>query len=186
MHAPFPHARRATHGFTLLDMILTVLILGLVLGIAIPGVSHTVSRVRAVSARTAITTALFDAHRNATVLGRQLVVCAGKDGGCSGSEDWSDGWIVFVDDDRDRQRGPAERVIRHEAALPRGVGLRSTVGRSRIVYLPNGSNAGSNVTFTLCDRRGPQTAERLILANGGRLRRDRAEAAPAVACVAGL
>ncbi|MBX3712832.1 MAG: GspH/FimT family pseudopilin [Lysobacter sp.] len=185
MHASFRHVRRTTHGFTLLDMILTVLILALVLGIAIPGVSHTVSRVRAVSARTAITASLFDAHRNATVLGRQLVVCAGKDG-CSGSADWSEGWIVFIDDNRDRQRGPAERIIRHEAALPRGVGLRSTVGRSRIVYQPNGSNAGSNVTFTLCDRRGPQAAERLILANGGRLRRDRAEAAPAVACVAGL
>lgn len=180
------HPRTATHGFTLLDMLIAVTILALVLGIAIPGVTHAVARVRAVSVRTALTTALFDAHRNATVLGRQVVVCAGDEGGCSGGVDWSDGWIVFIDDDHDRQRGPAERLVRTEPRLPRGVGLRGTLGRSRVVYLPNGSNAGSNATFTLCDRRGPQEAEHLILANGGRLRRDRAEAPPAVACVAGL
>lgn len=178
--------RHAMRGFTLLDMLIAVIILALVLGIAIPGVTHAVARVRAVSARTALTAALIDAQRNATVLGRQVVVCAGNDSGCSGGTDWSEGWIVFIDDDYDRQRGPVERVVRRESRLPRGVGLRGTVGRSRVVYLPNGSNAGSNATFTLCDRRGPQDAERLILANGGRLRRDRAEAAPAVACVAGL
>lgn len=186
MTALLRQSRHSMRGFTLLDMLIAVTILALVLGIAIPGVTHAVARVRAVSARTALTAALFDAHRNATVLGRQVVVCAGHDGGCSGGVDWSDGWIVFIDDDHDRQLGPAERVVRQESRLPRGVGLRGTVGRSRVVYLPNGSNAGSNATFTLCDRRGPQDAERLILANGGRLRRDRAEAAPAVACVAGL
>lgn len=186
MPALFRRSRHASRGFTLIDTIITVIILGILLGIAIPGVTHAVARVRSVSARTALTASLFDAHRTATVLGRHVIVCAGTDAGCSGGTDWSDGWIVFVDDNGDRQLGPAERVVRRETRLPRGVGLRGTLGRSRIVYLPNGSNAGSNATFTLCDRRGPQDAERLILANGGRLRRDRAESAPAVACVAGL
>ena len=186
MTALLHHPRNAMRGFTLLDMLIAVIILALVLGIAIPGLTHAVARVRAVSARTALTAALFDAQRNATVLGRQVIVCAGDDGGCSGGTDWSDGWIVFIDDNQDRQRGPAERIVRREPKLPRGVGLHGALGRSRVAYLPNGSNAGSNTTFTLCDRRGPQDAERLILANGGRLRRDRAEAAPAVACVAGL
>lgn len=186
MTAQLRRFRRTARGFTLIDMLIAVIILGLVLGIAIPGVTHAVARVRSVSARTALTAALFDAHRIATVRGRHVVVCAGTDTGCSGGTDWSDGWIVFIDDDRDRQLGPKEHVVQREPELPRGVGLHGTLGRSRVVYQPNGSNAGSNATFTLCDRRGPQDAERLILANGGRLRQDRAEAGPAVACVAGL
>ena len=48
--------------------------------------------------------------------------------------------------------------------------LRSTAGRTRLVFQPNGGNAGSNVTFTLCDGRGAATATTLVLANDGRLR----------------
>mgnify|MGYP006170030997 CR=1 FL=1 len=49
-------------------------------------------------------------------------------------------------------------------------------GRMRIVFQANGGNAGSNVTFTLCDGRGPRKAVHLVMANDGRLRSRPAEA----------
>lgn len=183
---PFRHPHHAIPGFTLIEMLIAMVILCLVLGIALPGFTRAVARVKSVSARSAITATLFDAQRHATVLGRQMVVCPGNETGCGIGSDWSGGWIVFIDDNGDRRQGPGETIVRREPALPAGVGLRSTVGRPRIVYQPNGGSAGSNATFTLCDRRGPDDAQRLVLANGGRLRTDRAEPAAAAACVAGL
>jgi type IV fimbrial biogenesis protein FimT len=50
------------------------------------------------------------------------------------------------------------------------VHLRSTEGRTRIVFQGNGGSGGSNVSFTLCDGRGPARAQGLVLANFGRLR----------------
>lgn len=178
--------RRPDAGFTLLDLILALLAIGLVFGLAVPAWTTAVARVRAGAARTAITTTLFDALRNATVIGREVVVCPASGDQCIGGSDWSRGWIAFVDADGNRQHGPGEVVIDRAAALPRGVRLTGSSGRPRLVYQPYGSNAGSNITFTLCDRRGPDDALALILSNGGRLRADRPTRAAAAACAAGL
>lgn len=173
-------------GITILEVLIALTILGLLLGIALPAVSGAVSRVRSVGARAAISTTLFDAQRDATVLGQEVVICPGQGAGCQGGSDWSRGWLAFVDSNGDRQFGPDEPLVHREPALPSGVRLIGTAGRTRLVYQPNGSNAGSNISFTLCDRRGPTSAQSLVLANGGRLRHDRAPPADAATCMAGL
>ena len=53
------------------------------------------------------------------------------------------------------------------------------------MFQPNGGNAGSNVTFTLCDSRGIEKATTLVLANDGRLRQGKPSADAAQACVYG-
>lgn len=176
---------RPAAGFTLLELLIALAILGILFGIAIPSVKNAVARVQAGSARGAITTTLFDAQRHATVLGQEIVICPGQTQ-CVGGADWSQGWLAFIDRNGDRLHGPGEQIVRQEPELPTGVRLRGTTGRPRIVYQPNGGNAGANITFTLCDRRGPSSALALILSNGGRLRSARPTQAAAAACAAGL
>ncbi len=185
-HQPLPLLpRRRVCGFTVLDLLIVLTILGILFGIAIPSFKNAVARVQAGSARSDITATLFDAQRHATVLGLEIVICPGESQ-CIGGQDWSRGWIAFIDRDGNRLRGPDEALIRQAPKLPKGVRLRGTAGRPRIVYQPNGGNAGANITFTLCDRRGPEDALALILSNGGRLRSARPEAAAAASCAAGL
>ena len=52
-----------------------------------------------------------------------------------------------------------------------GARLLSSSGRTRIIFQGNGGNAGSNVTFTLCDGRGAGKAQTLVVSNAGNLRR---------------
>lgn len=186
MHRPArPNPAATARGITLIEVLIVMVVLGLLMGVVFPTVSGAVARVRAVGARAAISTTLFDAQRDATVLGQEVVVCPGLDG-CIGGGDWSHGWLAYVDRNGDRQYGADEPLVHREPALPAGVRLIGSAGRPRIVFQPNGSNAGSNITFTLCDRRGPSRAESLILANGGRFRHDAAPPANAAACMAGL
>ena len=173
-------------GFTLLDLMIAVAIILILFSVAIPSVSNAVSRVQASAARSAITTTLFDGLRNATVLGQEVVVCPAPGGQCAGARDWSRGWIAFVDLDHNRLRTPNEPLLRRDGPLDEGVRLYGSPGRPRIVYQPNGSNAGSNLSFTLCDRRGAAYAVSLILSNGGRLRTDKPTASAAVDCASGL
>lgn len=181
-----PAICRRACGFTLLDLLIAMTILGILFGIAIPSLKDAVARGQAVSVRSAITTTLFDALRHATVLGREIVVCPANGAQCAGGKDWSHGWIAFIDSDGNRLRSLGEQIVRQQDALPAGVRLHGSIGRPRIVYQPNGGNAGSNITFTLCDRRGPKHALALILSNGGRLRSDHPAPAAAAACANGL
>ena len=110
------------------------------------------------------------------------MLCPSADGqACAEGPDWSRGWIVFMDRNADRERHPAETLLLAEGPLPGKVRLRSTAGRTRIVFQGNGGNAGSNVTFTLCDGRGEAHAETVVLNNRGRLRYGTPTAAAAAA-----
>ena len=186
MSRPCPARPRRHAGFTLLELLIALIVLGLLFGVAVPAWGHAVARVHATSARTAITATLFDAQRNATVLGREVVVCPASGDACDGGNDWSHGWIAFVDANGNRLRDGTEPVFDRTPALPEDVRLTGSAGRPRLVFQPYGGNAGSNITFTLCDRSGPDDARALILSNGGRLRAERPTPAAATACTTGL
>jgi len=179
---------RATRcrGLTVLELVIAMTIAVLLFGMAVPAYRDAVARAHATDARAALSATLFAAMSEASVLGREIVVCAAENGQCSGGEDWSRGWIAFIDADGDRARSGGERLLREQPRLNAAVRLLGSSGRSRLVFQPFGGNAGSNTSFTLCDRRGPNYAVQLILANSGRLRTAPAPATPALRCIAGL
>lgn len=180
-----PASRRAILGFGLVDAMLALLVIGLVFGIALPAWNGFVSRSHATAARAALSASLFDAMRESSLGMHPAVVCPDGGGVCAGGTDWSVGWIAFVDRDGNRQRSIGEPLLARYPALPKDVRLIGLAGRQRIAWTRGGS-AGSNTSFTLCDRRGPLQAQRLILSNGGRLRTVPADPGAAAACVAGI
>jgi type IV fimbrial biogenesis protein FimT len=125
---------------------------------------------------------LLAASRSASG-GREVVVCPGVPHACSGGIDWHRGWIAYVDADADRLHDVGEDLLQQVAPLGGKVRLRSTVGRTRLVFQPDGASAGTNTTFTLCDGRGAGRATALVLNNAGRLRAATADAGAARACV---
>jgi type IV fimbrial biogenesis protein FimT len=74
-------------------------------------------------------------------------------------------------------------VLEAAQALPEGVAILSTAGRTRINYQPDGSSPGTNITLTVCDSRGADRATALIINNAGRVRSGTPTAAAAAACV---
>lgn len=165
-----PHSARAT-GFTLVELLIAVAILGLLLGVALPSFGNALEKSRSLDTKGALLASVTRAANRAAVTGTRAVLCPSSDGqACSDGFDWSLGWIGFLDRDADRERAPGETLLVAEPALPGKVRLLSSKGRTRIVFQGNGGNAGSNVTFTLCDGRGPAHAETVVLNNRGRLR----------------
>ena len=173
-------------GFTLIEAMIVLLVAAILLAVAIPAWSNAASAAHNGATRSVLAATVLDAVRHSALTGVEVVLC--PDTGatqCSGKVDWSGGWIVFADVNGNRMRDAAETVVKQAPKLEGGVRLRSTVGRTRLVFQPNGGNAGSNVTFTLCDGRGVAKASTLVLANDGRLRQGTPTEAAAQACVYG-
>jgi type IV fimbrial biogenesis protein FimT len=158
-------------GLTLIELLLVVAAGTVLCTVALPSLSGGLEASRGADARANLLASLVAASNHAALSGRHAVLCPSTDlAHCADSADWSGGWIAFLDADGDRERGAGEPAVWTQKALAGRVRLRSTVGRTRIVFQGNGGNAGSNVTFTLCDGRGPAKARALILGNAGTLR----------------
>lgn len=175
--------RRMQDGFSMVEIAVAMSVIALLAGVALPAYRGAHEAASAGAARAALGESLLRAISHAALAGSEVVLCPGDSNGCRTSIDWSHGWIAFADLDDNRQRSPGETLLHEQATLGGQVHLRSTVGRTRLVFQPNGGNAGSNVTFTLCDGRGPARAATLVLANDGRLRNGSPIPATAEACM---
>ncbi len=172
------------HGFTLIEALIALAITVVLLAVAVPAWSGAAAAAHGSAARGQLAMTLLEAVSHSALAGVEVVVCPDLASiSCSGSLDWSGGWMAFPDRNGNRSRDPDEALLHKATPLDPDVRLRSTAGRTRLVFQPNGGNAGSNVTFTLCDRRGAAKATTLVLANDGRLRSGAPTAAAALACV---
>jgi type IV fimbrial biogenesis protein FimT len=162
----------AQRGLTLVELLIALAAAGVLFGVAVPALSGGLEASRGADARADLLDSLRLASNRAAITGTRGVLCPSTDGqACAAaSPDWSGGWLVFLDANANREREPGEPLVLAQGPLAGDVRLRSTVGRTRIVFQGNGGNAGSNVTFTLCDGRGPAKARALILGNAGTLR----------------
>lgn len=177
---------RTLRGFTLIEAVICMAVASVLLGVAVPAFGDALAGSRASAARTLLLLTVTTAVGHASATGTEVVLCPAEGTACRDTFDWSGGWIAFADINGDRRRAPGETLVHAARPLHDAVRLRSTTGRRRLVIRPNGGNAGSNVTFTLCDRRGADAAVTLVLANNGRLRAGTPTRKAAQGCVEAL
>lgn len=137
-------------GFTLIELIVTVAIAAIVLGIGLPMMSSFARDTRMASRTNELVTALNYARTEAVERGEFVSLCPSSDeASCTGNTDWTVGWIVWEDEvgagDGDVDGG--ETILR--------IGESSTnmtidTNVSSITYESGGSlNGGAGVTFEL-------------------------------------
>jgi type IV fimbrial biogenesis protein FimT len=162
---------RNSQGLTVIELVIALAIAALLFGIALPAWSNAKDATRMSSARTQLIASLQTSITRAAVTGRRVVLCPSADGAsCTGGTDWTIGWIAFHDNNLNREREPDEPLVGFWPALAGEVHITTTSGRPKFVIQPHGGNAGSNITFTMCDRRGPAKAQTVVMSNQGRIR----------------
>ena len=179
MHLPALPPR----GVSLVELMIVVAVAAIVAAFAVPAYTSAREATRSGAAVQRLAGSIAMAASRAAGSGHEVVLCPGRPTVCVPTTEWHEGWIVYADVDRDRIHDPLEPVLERIAPLGGQVRLRSTLGRLRLVFRPDGASTGSNTTFTLCDGRGAAHARALVLNNTGQLRESAAGAAAAAECV---
>ncbi|MET0889595.1 prepilin-type N-terminal cleavage/methylation domain-containing protein [Stenotrophomonas sp. SAM-B] len=171
-----PSCSRHT-GLTLLELMATLAVLGLLVAVAAPSFIETVSSLRADALRMQLNSA-FSGARMAAVTRRENVSVCPSDDGRRCTAEWSKGWLTYRDPLRRPQPAAEQDILQYYPGQTALTLLAPTsAGRPRLRFRPDGSSMGINLTVTICAR--GRRHSRVIVNNAGRARSERlADRAP--------
>ena len=169
--------RRPAGGFTLVELLVTIVVLSILLGLAVPAFRSFMQNdqqwTQTNSLILSLNTARSDAIKNDLAAGAK--VCSSNTGlGCTGTP-WNQGWIVLGADPANPGNPP--KVLQAVGALPTGTTLNELNNNLSITFLSNGAlntspaalNAVTPVVFKMCDVRGAAFARYLQVTLMGRV-----------------
>ncbi len=153
--------KRTQTGFTLYELLITVLIVGVVLTLGIPNMTEFTRNSRITTTVNDLHAAFLVARAEAARAKTNITICASDNSMTAGANcqgGWDDGFIVFVDDNGDRTRaGIGETVLRAHPAIAEGVSLAVENDATSFTYTASGLGsgvAGSVSRIIVCDPRG--------------------------------
>lgn len=92
-------------GFNIIELMVTIAVLGVLLGVGIPGVESYIQNSRMTTQINSLSTSLSQARSEAIKLNQRVVACVSSDGAACDSagsgHGWNVGWLLFVDRNRD-------------------------------------------------------------------------------------
>lgn len=172
--------RRRGSGIGLVEQVMTVAILAVLVGLAMPSLAGLIRRGRAQSAQMDFMEALGYARGEAVRRQSRVVFCPSRDGAhCSEESRWEEGWLVGIDHDRDNRPDGAPLRIAGEHTRLR---ILSSEARRRVVFLPDGSASGSNLTLVFCNPEHAREPLGVVVSNSGRVRGARPDKGLAARC----
>ncbi|MDJ0750531.1 MAG: GspH/FimT family pseudopilin [Woeseiaceae bacterium] len=159
---------RTQNGFTLHELLITVLIAGVVMTVGIPNLLALNQNGRMTATANNIHSAFHLARSESSRAKANITVCASSSSlaatpDCEG--DWDEGFIVFVDDDGDLSvDAGTDSILRVFPALDDSITLAVADDATYFSFASTGlgrSNVGGNSAVSqivMCDERGTKTA----------------------------
>lgn len=161
-------------GFTLLEVVTSMVIFTVLLLAAMPTMRTLLEYQKSSAVISTLMSHISSARMAAVMNRRPTILCPTSNGvQCDRGEDWSNGWMIFVDRQGKRHPSSASDILQIELE-PRSkhLKIKSSAGRSQLRYTPDGRSAGSNLTIRICSPTGRQLGT-VVVNNAGRPRSER-------------
>ncbi len=161
-------------GFTLLEMLIVIAVIATVVAIGVPAMGTFIQNDRLTTQINTLVGHLSLARSEAVKRAQGVAVCVSNNTtSCTGTNNWAQGWIVYVDVNGNGARDGGEEILRVKQALEGGNTLKPATIGSQVTYDYRGFASGASVgSFSLCDSRGATYGKAIAISNTGRVRKE--------------
>lgn len=159
--------KKSHAGFTLVELMITLAIAGIVATVGVPSFMSMIASNRVSAASNELVTALNLAKSEAIRSGQNTVLCKSTDGATCGGN-WSDGWILFNDTVANQTKDAVEQIIRVHGASDSSLGFIFKTG-NHIEFTPNG-HSSEDGRFCFRNSYQDENSRAVIITRLGRIR----------------
>lgn len=143
------YAHRKQRGFTLLEALVVLTLLGILSALAAPSYSGMRQRHQMQSHAEQFQASLMLARSEALRRQQRVTVCVRNEAdACAMTGSWAQGWVVFVDENNSTTRESHETVLQLHGALPAHLSfIGNTTVRHDVSYGPQGRSQRKSGAF---------------------------------------
>ena len=137
-------------GFTLIELMVVISIIAILASLAAPSFAGMIKRQKVSGEANVLFSLIYFSRSEAIKRNSIVTICKSEDASqCGGT--WSEGWIVFQDNDKDGNRDAGETLI-SSGTIGNDYQLKWTAFGSNnyIRFTQNGLTLAQNGTFKLC------------------------------------
>ena len=153
------HSKRQIHGFTLIELVVTMAMAAILIGVAVPNIRTFIQNSRTITQVNSLKADLAMARNKSIGSPSNVGVCKSVNGtSCVIGGQWATGRAIFVDINNNRAWDAGEPILQFTEALATGNTLTSTAAMPDQLIFSAGTilNLGAGVaSFIICDSRGP-------------------------------
>lgn len=148
-----PHIKLSLQaGLTLVEMLITLAVMAILLAIAIPAFESLIASTRLSSSTNDLLGSIAQSRSEAVRRGQRVVLCIqdpANAGQCVNNGNWDQGWMAFVDTNRNNTLDPGEAITLSSARQPANINIPENAGQTQITFLPSGRVSAVN-TIRVC------------------------------------
>ena len=157
--------------FTLLELMVVLAVASILLSVGVPSFRDVIMDNRLADQANSFVTSVNAARSYAVRYQRNASICVTADYDaavptCDAGTDWSSGWIVWVDKDRDSVADANEIISVHEPLTDTSTFTSTTA--SNFTYDARGFSVNGGDNLTLCDNRTGEMGRQIRINNVGR------------------
>lgn len=160
-----------TKGFTLIELMISISIISILLGGAIPSFGELINNRKIDHNLLELVQTLQLARATSIIERSKVTLCPNTQNGICGS-DWSKGYISFVDYNGDRQINENDKILTQINIDDKKlvISWKAFGYKKSLQWLSTGITNHQNGSFILCYGQDPKNARGLFITKAGRIR----------------